>query len=205
MLTLVSPPAVEPVSVAEARAALALPSSIPDATISAALIASRQSIDGKNGYLRRALITQTWEQTLDCSPGLFVALLLPAVQSVLSVANWDGEDWTDIPATEYRLSKGDPDKLISRSGWPSGIGPRSFRVRYITGFGNAPADVPQAIRQAIILRARPIITSMTVDPALQRERVDGVGEFQWGFTSATADVYEKAAASLLDGYKVPVL
>lgn len=184
---------------------LALPSSIPDATISAALIASRQSIDGKTGYLRRALITQTWDLTLDQAPGISVCLMLPEVQSVVSVSTWDGTDWADVSASEYRLSRGVPDRLISATGWPSGIGPRSFRVRYVTGYGNVPADVPQAIRQAIILRARPIITSMTVDPALQRERVDGVGEFQWGFTSVTAEVYEKAAASLLDGYRVPVL
>lgn len=205
MLTLVTPPAVEPVTVQEARGALGLPSSIPDATISAALVAARQSIEGPNGYLCRALIAQTWDLTLDCSPDVFVCLPLPPVQSVVSVAIWGGEDWAEIPVTEYRLSKGIPDVVLPRKSWPSGLGPRSFRVRYIAGFGETPADVPQAIRQAIILRARPIITSMTVDPALQRERVDGLGEFQWGFTSATADVYEKAAASLLDGYKVPVL
>lgn len=205
MLTLVTPPAIEPVSVQEARAALALPSSVPDTTISAALIAARQSIEGPNGYLCRALITQTWDLTLDCAPAVSVVLPLPPAQSVVSVDTWDGGGWVEFPDTEYRLSKGIPDFVLPRSGWPSGTGSRSFRVRYVTGYGNAPADVPQAIRQAIIMRARPIITSMTVDPALQRERVDGVGEFQWGFTSATADVYEKAAASLLDGYKVPVL
>ncbi|MGV6875923.1 head-tail connector protein [Pseudochelatococcus sp. B33] len=205
MLTLVTPPAVEPVSVEEARAALGLPSSVSGLTIGAALVASRQALDGKNGWLHRALISQTWDLTLDDRPGVSVCLPLPPVQSIVSVSTWDGAAWVEFPSTEYRFSAGIPDVVISRHGWPAGVGPRSFRVRYVAGYGDAPANVPQAIRQAIILRARPIITSMTVDPALQRERVDGVGEFQWGFTAATADVYEKAAASLLDGYRVPVL
>lgn len=205
MLSLVSPPAVEPVTVDEARAALGLPSSALDMAISAALIASRQSLDGKEGFLRRAIISQTWDLTLDDAPGGCVALPLPEIQSIVAVSVWDGDAWVDIPDTEYRLSKGVPDVLVSRSGWRRGVGPRSFRVRYVAGYGPTASSVPQAIRQAIILRARPIISAMTIDPALQRERVDGVGEFQWMLSTATTDVYEVAAMSLVGNFRVRTL
>lgn len=57
---------------------------------------------------------------------------------------------------------------------------------------NTLADVPQAI----VLRAKPIITDTIVYPLLQRGRVDGGGDFLWGLTAATADVCESAAMSL---------
>jgi hypothetical protein len=65
-LLLVEPPDNEPLTAAEARARLNIGAGVvPDLVVSAFITASRQMIDGANGWLGRALITQTWELVVD--------------------------------------------------------------------------------------------------------------------------------------------
>jgi hypothetical protein len=69
-LQLVTTPPVEPLTVAEARARLNIGSELTDAVISALISAGRQMIDGADGWLGRALITQTWDLVLDHFSGM---------------------------------------------------------------------------------------------------------------------------------------
>jgi hypothetical protein len=69
-LQLVSAPAVEPLTVAEARARLNIGSELTDAVLSALISAGRQMIDGVDGLLGRALVTQTWDLVLDHFSGM---------------------------------------------------------------------------------------------------------------------------------------
>lgn len=202
MLRLVSPPAIEPVAVTEARSQLGLPDSVPDVTISAALSSSRQVFDGGDGYLRRALISQTWELTLHGSPLGAFRLPVPNVQRILSVETLTNGAWVEAPQDGYRLSLGPPDLAVPVTRWPAAHGLRSFRVRYVTGYGDASKDVPEAIRAAIILHARPIITAMMIDPGLQSETVDGLGTIRWGLSADAAGNYSSAAARLVAKYRM---
>jgi len=64
-LKLVTPPAVEPVTLDEAKAHLRLDSNEDDTYVSALIAAARERVEL---FLRRALITQTFEFTLDGFP-----------------------------------------------------------------------------------------------------------------------------------------
>lgn len=64
-LVLVTPPSVEPLTAAEARARLNIGSEVTDAVLNAFISAARLMIDGADGWLGRALVTQTWDLVLD--------------------------------------------------------------------------------------------------------------------------------------------
>jgi hypothetical protein len=67
-LILVTGPAVEPLTAAEAKARLNIGNEVSDDVIKALITASRQMIDGKDGWLGRAINTQTWDLVLDRFP-----------------------------------------------------------------------------------------------------------------------------------------
>lgn len=153
-LVLVTGPAIEPVSVAEAKAHLRVDADTDDALITALVAAARQHAEA---VTRRALITQTWELVLDGWPsGGEIALPLPPLQSVTSIA------YTDADAGEHVLDAGDylvdtaaePGRIVrTAAGWPSVSlqEAAAIRVRFVAGYGDAAADVDEAIRQAILL------------------------------------------------------
>jgi uncharacterized phiE125 gp8 family phage protein len=73
-LKLVTPPAVEPVTLAEAKAHLRLDTAVDDAYVSALITASRERVEL---FLRRALITQVFEFAVDDFPAYDRAIDLP--------------------------------------------------------------------------------------------------------------------------------
>ena len=86
-LKLVSAPAVEPLTLAEAKAHLRLDTDADDAYVSGLIVAARERVEL---FLRRALITQTYEYTIDRFPvnaylvytTSFMDLPRPPLQSV---------------------------------------------------------------------------------------------------------------------------
>jgi hypothetical protein len=69
-LIIVAPPTVEPVTSDEVRARLGMTyDDFPDdLVIDSWITAARQKLDGPNGLLQRALITQTWSMVIDEFP-----------------------------------------------------------------------------------------------------------------------------------------
>src|ERR1017187_7840771 len=67
-LILVTGPAVEPLTAAEAKARLNIGDEISDDVMKSLISASRNMIDGRDGWLGRALVTQTWDLVLDRFP-----------------------------------------------------------------------------------------------------------------------------------------
>src|ERR1043165_9106345 len=96
-LRLTDAPSVEPITLEEARDHLRLVASGSPAThpdddmIEAFITAARQHIDGKDGWLGRCLITQTWELVLDTFPDGEIRLPLSPVQEVVSI-KYDDEN-----------------------------------------------------------------------------------------------------------------
>jgi hypothetical protein len=80
-----SAPAVEPVSLAEAKAHLRVDVSDDDALITALIIAARQHAET---ITRRALVTQSWKGVFDQFP-------MPGMN--ISSANWYGPQWGNTP------------------------------------------------------------------------------------------------------------
>lgn len=146
-------PLVTPVSVAEAKAHLRVVGSTDDTLIGALIAAATDHLDGWSGILGRALVTQTWRQDF----GRFCdAMRLPLgpAASVTSVTYYDGDNVSrTLAETVYELvtdARGPFVGLKPDQSWPSTYGRRNaVSVTYVAG--TAAADVPAAIKAAIML------------------------------------------------------
>jgi len=156
-LTLITPPAVEPVTLQEAKDHLRVDGAEEDALISEAIAAARLALDGPDGWLERALITQTWDWTFDGFPDGDLAPPLPPLQSVASIAYVDPAGTIQtLPASAYKVSLGGGrrPRIAPAYGtsWPvSRAEIDAVKVRLVAGFGLAPASVPAPIRAALLL------------------------------------------------------
>lgn len=157
-LSLYAAPAVEPVSVADVKAQLRIDHSDEDDLLAGLITAARLHVE--QGILRAALVSQTWDYTLDTWPAGVLHLPRPPLISVSSVTYTDDDGGSGtVTATNYQVvaSKHSsmPGRLaLTSSGtWPS-VTLRDMAgvtIRFVAGFGTAAADVPQPIRQAILL------------------------------------------------------
>ncbi len=148
-LRLITPPAVEPVSVETAKLFLRVDGTEEDALVMSLAKGARET--GEE-LARRAFLTQTLEMVLDDWPPKFVmALMRPPLQSVISVKYYDENNveaiWTDY-TVDTRSEPGrvhfnsTPGTTLLESG--------GIVVRYVAGYGNTEADVPQRIKDAIL-------------------------------------------------------
>lgn len=111
--------------------------------------------DAAETYLGRALVRQTWRLTLDGFP-CEIELPRPPLLEVSSVRYLDQDGaWQTLAEDAYRVLDGGEIARIQPAygeSWPS---PRacdeSVEVVYEAGYGDAAADVPATIRQAIVL------------------------------------------------------
>lgn len=147
-------PAVEPVTLAEAKAHLRVDAADDDAMIPRLIAAARQWVEEACG---RALISQSWRMTLDAWPeDAEVALIRPPVQSVTAVRTLSAEGvatvWADA---NYAMAFGaEPQRLVRLvSAWPvPGRARAGIEIDMICGYGANAADVPAALRQAVLLK-----------------------------------------------------
>ena len=153
-LTLVTAPTVEPVTLAEAKTHLRVDGTDDDTLISALITAAREHVDGRDGWLGRALCTQTWDCHYDVFPddGLLYLPVAP-VQSVTSVkyVDPDGVQQT-FSSANYALGADldwSPRVILGwDKSWPSVRAvPEAVTVRVVAGY----ASVPRPICQALLL------------------------------------------------------
>ena len=155
-LVLVDGPAVEPLTADEARARLNIGTNVTDEVMNAYIMAARQVIDGADGYLGRALVTQSWLGNLDtfpadCSGRIMVPL--PPLQEVTELSYLDAVG-ASVDLSYLRLSNSagcittdigqHSPRLISRYRTRSGGNARNgnFRISRQAGpdFGPARSD-----------------------------------------------------------------
>jgi uncharacterized phiE125 gp8 family phage protein len=158
-ITIITPPVSEPVSLAEAKAFLRLETSDEDDLVSHLISTAREAIERSLGL---ALITQTVRETLDAFTGSGVQnhgrayrLAVQPLVSVTAVAvrdasggstPWDADQYFVMPGLHGCLV------LTPDGRFPaSTLGAGGIEVTYVAGFGAAGAQVPNAIRQAILL------------------------------------------------------
>lgn len=147
-------PANMPVSLAEAKAHLRVEHDDQDDLITAQIRAATAWLDGYAGILGRALITQTWRQEF----GRFadhLPLPLAPVTAIDSVSYFDaGNVQQTLDPGLYDLfanARGAHVALRPGQSWPA-----TFRradavsITFTAGYG-AAADVPEPIRQALLL------------------------------------------------------
>ncbi|KKM90426.1 hypothetical protein LCGC14_1238730 [marine sediment metagenome] len=109
-------------------------------------------------FQKRAYITQTWELWLDRFPRVdFIEIPLPMLQSITSVKYFDVDD-TEAPFSSgsyFVDTKSEPGRVALNFGeqWPTTtLRPANgVVVRFVAGYGDAASNVPESIRQAILL------------------------------------------------------
>jgi uncharacterized phiE125 gp8 family phage protein len=152
--TLVTPPSVEPVSLAEAKAHLRVTHADDDDFISRLIIAARRQVEMRTGL---RLIQQVWRVTYDKWPD-DGTLRLP-VGPVIGVNDFRVIGADDVSVTidpaHYTLDEiSVPARLALRPGRNVHSPGRRFNSIELTvtvGFGAAASSVPQELKQAMLL------------------------------------------------------
>jgi uncharacterized phiE125 gp8 family phage protein len=153
-LVLTSAPALEPVSLAEAKAHLRVDGSAEDALIQSLIVTSRLHIEAALGL---ALITQSWSYFLDRWPkaGRIVLPLRPvAALSHIRIWSEEGTSASLDPAAFLLDGQGMPPRLVARSDVTGASAMRpanGIEIGFTAGFGPSADDVPATIRHALVL------------------------------------------------------
>ena len=149
-LTVITPPAFEPLTLAEVKDHLRDPTS-EDPLIEGWIPMAREYVENDTW---RALVTQTLDYTLDWFPGI---LLLPRapVQSVTSITYTDDQGTPQIlAASEYQTDVlSEPARIMPgfNKSWPTTQAVfNAVQVRFVAGHGNPPT-IPHGVRLAMKL------------------------------------------------------
>lgn len=227
-----TPPAVEPISLSDLKAALGIPSgdTSQDATLTAGITTARELIEA---YTNRALITQTITMQLDTFPGERASeewwdgirtgsinhlsrdrsspLLLPRPR-LISVTTLTWIDPTGashvVDPTEYLVDTlSEPGRIIPTGAWPGGSRTRlGASIVYQAGYGPNASDVPRPIVQAIISHIRDTIDRPNA--AISSESIDNAstvyGLAPGGVTSKAGDTQglRGDASAMLAPYRI---
>lgn len=155
-LTRHTPPTVEPVSLAEAKAQCRVDGNDEDAYLSSLIAAAREYVES---VLDISLVTQVWEARYDCFPLWEIILPRPPMQAatvtviyraengqmqtITSDANAFQVDAYATPGRIYPLYEGV---------WPAVRGDEnSVTVRWTAGYGASGANCPQTVKSLIML------------------------------------------------------
>ena len=148
---LLTAPAVEPLSLAEAKAFLRVETSDDDDVISALIAGSRIHVEAQ---MRRALITQSWRLAIDAWPDDGRLTVLPAPLQALSAARvYDFDNVAHaVDTAAFVLDKGASALIFAPWALPApGRVAAGIELDVTVGYGDAAVDVPEALRQAIRL------------------------------------------------------
>lgn len=150
---LLTPPASEPVPLAQAKLFLRVEHDADDELIAALIAAARVQLEAQT---RRALITQTWRLVRDVWPAGGVLPILPVpLREVSAIGVYDAAgmlqmldvedfpiDTVSAPAT-LAFERG----AMPAPGRPNG----GIEIDIVAGYGDDASDVPEPFRQAIRL------------------------------------------------------
>lgn len=180
---LVSPPAAEPVTLAEAKAHLRVAHADEDSLISTLIASARRHVEARTGLL---LIQQNWTCYADDWPedGVMALPLAPLI-AVDEVAVFGDDDVKAVidPAHYYVDLASRPPRLLQRGSrvWarPGRIG-NGIAISVTAGFGPSSDAVPAPLREAILQLiahwfehrgdGKPPLPPLTVDTLIQPYR-----------------------------------
>lgn len=183
-------PATTPVTLAEVKLHSRIDYDVEDSLLTAMIgVAVDQmegSAKGDKGFLGRALLTQTWQLSLQDFPsGDELELPKPPLQSVTSVTykNTDGEV-TTLPSSIYEVDTvREPGRIVLKDGesWPTvGDYLNAVTVTFVCGY----TSLPEPLKMALLLLVKQQYDSVRTGDKLAYEAT------------------EKAITSLTANYKV---
>lgn len=151
-------PAVEPVSLSEAKTHLRVDTSTDDTYITALVKAAREWVEE---YLDRSLVYTQWQVKADLFPVEFEVPRPPIATAgtftavTLTYESTDGTTKT-VAGADYRVDR-DATPAVVRNvyngTWPSDViyDANSVTLTFWAGYGAAGASVPQTIRHAVLM------------------------------------------------------
>ena len=172
-LQLVTPPAGEPVSLAEAKLHLRVDVDDDDALIGSLISAARQAAETLTG---RQMITARWKLVLDAFPCHAILLAKCPVQSVVNIQYLDMNGMSQtLPLVDYVVDTScEPARITPVFGktWPPTL-PQigAVTITFDAGFGAASA-VPEGIKSWIKLRVGSLYAHREEMSILMRGRID---------------------------------
>lgn len=173
-LTLVTPPAVEPVTSQEVRAHLKSDDTTDNGLLATYIAAARELVEK---HINRAIILQEWRGFLDCWPlgetpfveGYSVGPAFPNVAraielpvgNLISITHVKTYDTADVATTYsaanyYADTSGPYGRLVLRDGAPTPPYTRTangIEIQFKAGYSDKPANVPARVRLGIMQAA----------------------------------------------------
>lgn len=142
-LSVITPPATEPLTLSEAKLYLRVDSSTEDALITSLIVTARIVAEQ---YLQRSLISQVRKITFNDYSFAVISLPFGPVQSVDSIKliARDGTE-TSINSAYYTLTAGNEKVVLD-----SGLLGNKVEVTYTAGYGEE-GEVPENIRQGMLI------------------------------------------------------
>ncbi len=156
---LTAAPAIEPISVAEAKAHLRLDTTADDTLLQTLILTSRMHIEAA---LDLALITQSWSCYFDAWPLQLTSAVHTLALPKSPIASVDGiriysDDglFAALPLSSFAIDLvSRPARVARRAGTSLPTPARcvnGIEIALTAGFGATPADVPAPIRHALLL------------------------------------------------------
>ena len=149
-LRMITAPTVEPLTLEQVKAHLRVSHTDDDSTIEIYMRAARMTVEGPEGFLGRALVTQVWELVLDGFPINEIKIPLPPLQTVDSIKYDDSNGNEQAVSTQdYWVDNvNEPGWVVLTAGtvWPTPLDAvNSVRVRFTAGY-SPTADSPPDLR-----------------------------------------------------------
>jgi uncharacterized phiE125 gp8 family phage protein len=167
-LTLITSPALEPVTLDEAKAHLKIDTDDDDTLITALITACRAGAEWHTG---RAFITQSWILSLDAWPGTAadcglppalsatppaaIEIPLPPLQAVTNITTYARNDAATV--LDSSLYQVDTASKPARVALKFGVAPptdlrsmNAIEIAFTAGYGDAEANIPAPIHAAIL-------------------------------------------------------
>jgi len=138
-------PPVEPVSLAEAKAHLRIDTTDEDDLIGALIVAARVAAETE---IRRVMIEQSWRAIVETWPQAGLELPVQPALAIDAVRAIDDDDVaTTLDTADYEFEIADGSITLVNPV----TGTDHYEIDFTAGYGAAGDDVPQPLRQAILM------------------------------------------------------
>jgi uncharacterized phiE125 gp8 family phage protein len=203
MLRIVEKPTSDPVSLAEAKAQLRIPSgsTTNDIIVQGLIPAATRFVQS---LVQRVFVPQVLEWVLPAWRHELCIPIAPVAKdgiNSIKYVDWSTETERTLDPSLYVVQpKGASVRIFPKFGtaWPLvfSFASEPIVVNFDAGYED-PTDLPANVKAAILLEIRHLYSLGEVNPALVRDSVMGIGEKQFRLTPDTAGLIPDAVRNLV--------